>query len=62
VESIPLIGDAVQVVRELQVRVMSGVIISDSYHSIANHIKNLLGLDFYLEMNWNSRKALLQER
>lgn len=48
VESIPLIGDAVQVIRELQVRGYVCGIISDSYHAIANHVKNLLGLDFTL--------------
>jgi len=47
-ESIPLIGDAVQVIRELQLRGYVCGIISESYHSIANHVKNLLGLDFTL--------------
>jgi phosphoserine phosphatase SerB len=45
-ESIPLIGDAVQVVRELQMRGYVCGIISDSYRCITNHLKNLLGLDF----------------
>jgi len=48
VESIPLIGDAVQVIRELQVRGYVCGIISDSYQCITNHVKNLLGLDFTL--------------
>ena len=48
VESVPLIGDAVQVIRELQIRGYVCGIISDSYHAISNHIKNLLGLDFSL--------------
>ncbi|MDP4149307.1 MAG: HAD-IB family phosphatase [Bacteroidota bacterium] len=47
-ESIPLIGDAVQVVRELQSRGYVCGIISDGFHVIANHIKNMLGLDFTL--------------
>ncbi|MHA4810600.1 HAD-IB family phosphatase [Flavitalea flava] len=47
-ESIPLVGDAVQVIRELQVRGYVCGIISDSYHCIANHVKNMLGLDFTL--------------
>ena len=48
VESIPVIGDAVQVIRELQVRGYVCGIICDSYYAIANHVKNLLGLDFTL--------------
>ncbi len=47
-ESIPMIGDAVHTIRELQVRGYVCGIISDSYHCITNHIKNLLGLDFTL--------------
>src|SRR3984957_10244476 len=58
VESIPLIGDAVQVIRELQVRGYVCGIISDSYHSIANHIKNLLGLDFTLGNELEFRKSV----
>jgi glucosyl-3-phosphoglycerate synthase len=45
-ESIPLIGDAVHVVRELQLRGYVCGIISDSYRCITNHMKNILGLDF----------------
>jgi len=48
VESIPLIGDAVLVIRELQAKGYQCGIISDSYHSITNHVKNMLGLDFSL--------------
>jgi glucosyl-3-phosphoglycerate synthase len=48
VESIPIIGDAVHVIRELQVRGYVCGIISDSYYCITNHVKNLLGLDFTL--------------
>ena len=48
VESIPLIGDALHVVRELQSKGYHCGIISDSYHSVTNHVKNLLGLDFSL--------------
>ena len=58
VESIPLIGDAVQVIRELQVRGYVCGIISDSYHAIANHVKNLLGLDFTLGNELEFRKSV----
>jgi len=58
VESIPLIGDAVQVIRELQVRGYVCGIISDSYHAIANHIKNLLGLDFTLGNELDFQKSV----
>jgi glucosyl-3-phosphoglycerate synthase len=58
VESIPLIGDAVQVIRELQVRGYICGIISDSYHSIANHVKNLLGLDFTLGNELEFQKSV----
>jgi phosphoserine phosphatase SerB len=58
VESIPLIGDAVQVIRELQVKGYICGIISDSYHSIANHVKNLLGLDFTLGNELEFRKSV----
>jgi glucosyl-3-phosphoglycerate synthase len=58
VESIPLIGDAVQVIRELQVRGYVCGIISDSYHSIANHIKNGLGLDFTLGNELEFQKSV----
>jgi glucosyl-3-phosphoglycerate synthase len=58
VESIPLIGDAVQVIRELQVRGYVCGIISDSYHSISNHIKNLLGLDFTLGNELEFQKSV----
>jgi glucosyl-3-phosphoglycerate synthase len=58
VESIPLIGDAVQVVRELQVRGYVCGIISDGYHTVANHIRNLLGLDFTLGSELEFRKSV----
>ncbi len=58
VESIPLIGDAVHTIRELQVRGYVCGIISDSYHSIANHIKNLLGLDFTLGNELEFQKSV----
>jgi glucosyl-3-phosphoglycerate synthase len=58
VESIPLIGDAVQVIRELQIRGYVCGIISDSYHAIANHIKNLLGLDFTLGNELEFQKSV----
>jgi HAD superfamily phosphoserine phosphatase-like hydrolase len=58
VESIPLVGDAVQVIRELQIRGYVCGIISDSYHSIANHIKNLLGLDFTLGNELEFQKSV----
>ncbi|HTQ63342.1 MAG TPA: HAD-IB family phosphatase [Puia sp.] len=57
-ESIPLIGDAVQVIRELQLRGYICGIISDSYHSITNHIKNLLGLDFTLGNELEFKKGI----
>lgn len=59
VESIPLIGDAVQVIRELQLRGYVCGIISDSYQCITNHVKNLLGLDFTLgnELEFNKSVA-----
>ena len=58
VESIPLIGDAVQVIRELQVRGYVCGIISDSYHCIANHVKNILGLDFTLGNELEFQKSI----
>ena len=58
VESIPLIGDAVQVIRELQIRGYVCGIISDSYHAIANHVKNLLGLDFTLGNELEFQKSV----
>jgi HAD superfamily phosphoserine phosphatase-like hydrolase len=58
VESIPLIGDAVAVVRELQLRGYVCGIISDSYHAIANHVKNLLGLDFTLGNELEFQKSV----
>ncbi|HRH60322.1 MAG TPA: HAD-IB family phosphatase [Chitinophagaceae bacterium] len=47
-ESIPLIGDAMQVIQKLKLHGYVCGIISDSYHTITNHIANLLGLDFSL--------------
>jgi glucosyl-3-phosphoglycerate synthase len=58
VESIPLIGDAVAVIRELQIRGYVCGIISDSYHAIANHVKNLLGLDFTLGNELEFQKSV----
>ncbi|HMH22757.1 MAG TPA: HAD-IB family phosphatase [Puia sp.] len=58
VESIPLIGDAVQVVRELQVKGYVCGIISESYHCIANHIRNMLGLDFTLGNELEFQKSV----
>jgi haloacid dehalogenase-like hydrolase len=46
------------VIRELQVRGYVCGIISDSYHSIANHVKNLLGLDFTLGNELEFRKSV----
>jgi phosphoserine phosphatase SerB len=57
-ESIPLIGDAVHVVRELQLRGYIVGIISDSYHCVTNHIKNLLGLDFTLSNELEFKKSI----
>lgn len=59
VESIPLIGDAVHVVRELQVRGYVCGIVSDSYHCVTNHIKNLLGLDFTLGNELEFQKSMV---
>jgi HAD superfamily phosphoserine phosphatase-like hydrolase len=58
VESIPLVGDAVATIRELQVRGYVCGIISDSYHAIANHVKNLLGLDFTLGNELEFQKSV----
>ena len=58
VESIPLVGDAVQVIRELQIRGYICGIISDSYHSITNHVRNLLGLDFTLGNELEFQKSV----
>jgi len=57
-ESIPLIGDAVHVIRELQLRGYICGIISDSYLCITNHIKNLLGLDFSLGNELEFKKSI----
>jgi len=59
VESIPLIGDAVHVIRELQVRGYVCGIISDSYHCITNHLKNILGLDFSLGNELEFKKSVV---
>ena len=58
VESIPLVGDAVHVIRELQLRGYICGIISDSYQCITNHLKNLLGLDFTLGNDLEFRKSV----
>jgi glucosyl-3-phosphoglycerate synthase len=58
VESIPLIGDAVHVVRELQLRGYLCGIISDSYLCVTNHIKNMLGLDFTLSNELEFKKSI----
>ena len=58
VESIPIIGDAAHVIRELQARGYVCGIISDSYHCITNHVKNLLGLDFTLSNELEFKKSV----
>jgi glucosyl-3-phosphoglycerate synthase len=58
VESIPMIGDAVHVVRELQLRGYVCGIISDSYHCVTNHVKNMLGLDFTLSNELEFKKSI----
>lgn len=58
VESIPLIGDAVEVVRQLQAKGFVCGIISDSYHCITNHVKNLLNLDFSLGNELEFKKSV----
>ncbi len=58
VESIPVIGDAVHVIRELQLRGYVCGIISDSYHCITNHLKNVLGLDFTLGNELEFRQSI----
>ncbi|MFI5151718.1 MAG: HAD-IB family phosphatase [Chitinophagales bacterium] len=58
VESIPLIGDAVHVIRELQVRGYVCGIISDSYYCITNHLKNVLALDFSLGNELEFKKSV----
>jgi len=57
-ESIPLIGDAVHVIRELQLRGYVCGIISDSYYTITNHVKNMLGLDFSLGNELEFKKSI----
>jgi len=57
-EGIPLIGDAVHVVRELQERGYIVGIISDSYQCITNHVKNLLGIDFTLSNELEFKKSI----
>jgi len=57
-ESIPLIGDAVHVVRELQQRGYIVGIISDSYQCVTNHVKNLLGVDFTLSNELEFKKSI----
>ena len=57
-ESIPIIGDAVHVIRELQLRGYVCGIISDSYHCITNHVKNILGLDFTLGNELEFKKSV----
>jgi len=57
-EAIPLIGDAVHVIRELQQRGYVCGIISDSYHCITNHLKNLLDLDFTLGNELEFKKSI----
>jgi HAD superfamily phosphoserine phosphatase-like hydrolase len=59
VESIPVIGDAVQVISELQLRGYVCGIISDSYLCVTNHVKNLLGLDFTLGHELEFSKSIV---
>ncbi|HVM88433.1 MAG TPA: HAD-IB family phosphatase [Puia sp.] len=58
-ESIPVIGDAVQVVKELKLRGYICGVISDSYDCIASHIKNIIGLDFSLANELEFRKSIV---
>jgi phosphoserine phosphatase SerB len=48
VDDIPVVPDAVDIIRELKSRGYIVGIISDSYDCIANHIKNKIGADFAL--------------
>src|SRR3989337_1677265 len=48
VEDIPIVPDAIDVIKELKKRGYIVGIISDSYDCIANHIKNKVGADFAL--------------
>ncbi|MBS1948429.1 MAG: HAD-IB family phosphatase [Bacteroidetes bacterium] len=59
VESIPVIGDAVHVIKELKLRGYLCGIISDSYHCITNHIKNMIGLDFSLANELRFKKSIV---
>ncbi len=58
VETIPLIGDAVQVIKEIQLKGYVCGIISDSYHFVTNHVKNILGLDFSLGNELEFKKSV----
>lgn len=58
VESIPIISDAVHVVKELKARGYVCGIISDSYHCIANHVKNMTGMDFAVCNELEFRKSV----
>ncbi|RAJ05069.1 phosphoserine phosphatase SerB [Chitinophaga skermanii] len=48
VESIPIVEDAAEVIKELKSKGYVCGIISDSYDCITNHVKNMLGMDFSL--------------
>ncbi len=58
VESIPLIHDAVHVVKELKSKGYVCGIISDSYHCITNHVKNMTGMDFALSNELEFKKSI----
>jgi phosphoserine phosphatase SerB len=58
-ESIPIIGDAVNTVKELKLRGYITGIISDSYQCITNHLKNVLGLDFSLANDLQFKKSIV---
>jgi HAD superfamily phosphoserine phosphatase-like hydrolase len=47
-DEVPVIPDAIEVIKELKARGYVIGIISDSYDCIANHIKNKIGADFSL--------------
>ncbi|MCD6013261.1 MAG: glycosyl transferase family 2 [Flavipsychrobacter sp.] len=58
VEAIPIIADAVHVIKELKLKGYVCGIISDSYYCITNHVKNMLGMDFALSNELEFKKSI----
>ena len=57
-ESIPLLYDASSVISYLKSKGYVCGIISESYHCITNHVKNMLGLDFSLAHELEFEKSI----